>query len=171
MISYKTLNIDNPKLNCRLKKKNKCSPIRIILDNRLETNDKSYLFNTANTTNTIIFYNEAINSRIIKFKSKKFQLIKSKIYKNKKFDLNIVMKKLYSLGCRNILIKGGNELTKSFLNKKIFNQFYLFKSPKKLSKLVNHKVFNGLNILKKNYKVKIKINSNFGKDTVTLYRK
>jgi len=80
------------------------------------------------------------------------------------------MKKLYNLGCRNILIEGGNELTKNLLNKKIFNQFYLLKSSKKLSKIVIHKEFNGLNILKKNYKVKIKINSNFGNDAVTLYK-
>ena len=170
LISYKTVNIDNPKLNCRLKKMKKFSPIRIILDNKLEINNKSYLFKTADNNNTIIFYNEAKTSTILKFKSKKIQLIKSKIYKNKKFDLKIVMKKLYNLGCRNLLIEGGNELTKSFLTKKTFNQFYFIKSPKKLSKLVAHKEFNGLSFLKKNYKVMIKINSNFGKDTVTLYR-
>ena len=80
------------------------------------------------------------------------------------------MRKLYNLGCRNILIEGGNELTKSLLNKKTYNQFYLFKSPKKISKFVTHLEFNGLSTLKKNYKVKMKINSNFGQDTVTLYR-
>ena len=170
MISYKTLNKDNPKLNCRLKKMEKFSPIRIILDNKLDTNNKSYLFKTSDKTNTIIFYNEAINSKILEFKSKKIQLIKSKIDKNKKFDIKVIMRKLYNLGCRNILIEGGNELTKSFLIKKKFNQFYLFKSSKKLSKLVPYKEFNSLNILKKNYKVKIKINSNFEKDTVSLYR-
>ena len=170
MISYKTLNTDNPKLNCRLKKMEKFSPTRIILDNKLEVNNKSYLFKTANNTNTIIFYNEANNSKILKFKSKKIQLIKSKIYKNKKFDIKIILKKLYNLGCRNILIEGGNDLTISLLDKKIFNQFYLFKSSKNLSKLVSHKEFNGLNILKKNYKNIIKINSNFGKDAVTLYK-
>ena len=170
MISYKTLNIDNPKLNCRLKKMEKFSPIRIILDNRLETNNKSYLFKTADKTNTIIFYNEANRSKILKFRSKKIKLIKTKIDKNKKFDPKMIMRTLYRLGCRNILIEGGNELTKNFLKTKIFNQFYLFKSQKKLSKLVDHKEFNSLSILKKNYKVQIKFNSNFGKDAVTLYR-
>ena len=47
------------------------------------------------------------------------------------------MKKLYNLGCRNILIEGGNELTKNFLKKKLFNQFYLFKIEKKISKLID----------------------------------
>ena len=43
----------------------------------------------------------------------------------KKFDISIILKKLYNLGCRNILVEGGNELTKNFLIKKIFNQFTL----------------------------------------------
>jgi diaminohydroxyphosphoribosylaminopyrimidine deaminase / 5-amino-6-(5-phosphoribosylamino)uracil reductase len=170
MISYKTLNKDNPKLNCRLKNMRKFSPKRIILDNKLDTINKSYLFKTANKSNTIIFYNEADNSKILKFKKNKITLIKSKINKYKKFDIKTIVKKLYNLGCRNILIEGGNDLTKSFLSKKLFNQFYLFKSPKKLSKLVEHKEFYGLNILKQNYKNKLKINSNFGKDTITLYK-
>jgi diaminohydroxyphosphoribosylaminopyrimidine deaminase/5-amino-6-(5-phosphoribosylamino)uracil reductase len=170
MISYKTLNIDNPKLNCRLKNMQKFSPLRIILDNKLETNNKSYLFKTANKTNTIIFYNEANTSKINKFKLKKIKLIKSKIDKLKEFDMKIIMKKLYNLGCRNILIEGGNELTKNFLKKKLFNQFYLFRSQKKISKLIDHKEFNGFNILKKNYTNMIKINSNFGNDTITLYK-
>ena len=170
LISYKTLNKDNPKLNCRLKNMEKFSPTRIVLDNKLKTNTKSYLFKTANKNNTIIFYNEAIKSKIVDFKKKKIEVIKSKINNNKKFDLSLILKKLYNLGCRNILVEGGNELTKNFLRKKKFNQFYLFKSPKKLSKLTDYKEFNGFNILKQNYKTRLKIKSNFGKDTVALYK-
>ena len=80
------------------------------------------------------------------------------------------MKKLYNLGCRKILVEGGNDLTNHLLKKKLFNEFFLFRSPKKLSKLVEYKEFNGLKILKQFYKNKLKIKSNFGKDTVTLYK-
>ena len=170
LISYKTLNKDNPKLNCRLKNMEKFSPKRIILDNNLQSNTGSYLFKTANKNNTIIFYNEANKSKILEFNKKKIVLIKSKLNKNKTFDILLILKKLYNLGCRNILIEGGNELTKNFLNKKMFNQFYLFKSPIKLSKLTEFKEFNGLNMLKQNYKKKSKVNSDFGKDTITLYK-
>ena len=170
LISYKTLNKDNPKLNCRLKNLKNFSPKRIILDNNLETNTKSYIFKTANKDNTFIFYNEADKSKILNFKKKKINLIKSKINNQKQFDLYIVLKKLYKLGCRNILVEGGNRLTNEFLKKKIFNKFYLFKSPQKLSKLREYKEFNGFDILKKNYKKKFKLNSNFGKDTITLYK-
>ena len=148
----------------------KFSPKRIVLDNNLQTNTESYLFQTVDKNNTIIFYNEANKLKILEFKKKKIEIIKSKLNKDKTFDILLVLKKLYNIGCRNILIEGGNELTKNFLNKKIFNQFYLFKSSLKLSKLIEFKEFNGLNLLKKNFKKKSKINSNFGKDTITLYK-
>ena len=170
MVSYKTLNKDNPKLNCRLKKMNKFSPKRIILDNKLSLNKNSYIFKTSDKNNTIVFYNEANKSMITKFKKQKITLIKSKISKDKKFDMKMIMKKLYNIGSRNILIEGGNDLTEYLLKNRLFNQFYLFKSQKNLSKMVDYKEFTGLKILKQNYKNKLNLKSNFGKDKVTLYR-
>ena len=47
LISYKTLNKDNPKLNCRLSSLGNFSPKRIILDNKLRTKTSSYIFKTS----------------------------------------------------------------------------------------------------------------------------
>ena len=55
LISYKTLNKDNPKLNCRINGLERFSPKRIILDKNLKTNTKSYIFKSANKKNTIFF--------------------------------------------------------------------------------------------------------------------
>ena len=70
MISYKTLNQDNPKLDCRLKGLNKFSPKRIILDNNLETNINSHIFRTANKNNTIIFIIMLIKKKLLYLKKK-----------------------------------------------------------------------------------------------------
>ena len=171
MITYKTLNEDNPKLNCRLEGLHKFSPIRIILDNNLEMKTNTHIFRTANKNNTIIFYKKANRSKISIFKKNGIQLIKSNLSKNNKFDLKSVLKKLYSLGCRNLLVEGGNDLTKSILKKKLFNQFFLFKSQKILSKLVPYKDFNGFKDLTQKYRNKSKINTQLGKDSITLYKK
>ncbi len=171
LISQKTLNQDDPKLNCRLKNLEKFSPKRIVLDNKLLSDKKSYIFKTANPNNTIFFYNEAEKSKILEFRKRKIVILKSKINKLKRFDLKIVLKKLYKLGSRNILIEGGNELTIHFLKKRLFNQFYLFKGSKKLSKLSEYIEFYGLNILKKNYKKNLRLVSNFGKNKITLYKR
>ena len=171
MITYKTLNEDNPKLNCRLEGLHKFSPIRIILDNNLEMKTNTHIFRTANKNNTIIFYKKANRSKISIFKKNGIQLIKSNLSKNNKFDLKSVLKKLYSLGCRNLLVEGGNDLTKSILKNKLFNQFFLFKSQKILSKLVPYKDFNGFKDLTQKYRNKSKINTQLGKDSITLYKK
>ena len=97
-------------------------------------------------------------------------MIKSNLIKNKNFNLKSVLRKLYLLGCRNLLIEGGNELSKSFLNEKLFNEFYLYKSPKILSKLVDHKKLNFFKNLSQNYRNKKKINTKLGKDSITLYK-
>ena len=171
MISYKTLNKDNPKLDCRLEGLNKFSPKRIILDNKLEMDTNSYIFRTANKHNTVVFYKNPIKKNISLFKKKGIHLIKSNLLKNGDFDFKEILKKLYIIGCRNLLVEGGNDLSKSIVKKKLFNQFYLFKSKKILSKLVPHKDFNCFNDLSRIYKNKKIINKQFGKDLITLYRK
>ena len=57
MISSKTLNIDNPRLTCRLKGYDKFSPKRVILDKNLDINLKRYIFKSTKRGNTILFYN------------------------------------------------------------------------------------------------------------------
>ena len=171
MISYKTLNKDNPRLDCRLEGLNKFSPKRIILDNNLEMNMNSHIFRTANKNNTIIFYNNVNKKKITLLKKKGIQLIKSNLSKKKYFDLKLILKKLYKVGIRNILVEGGDNLSCNFLKNKLFNEFYLFKSPKSLSKSIEYKDFNCFKYLSQNYKNKKKINTLLGKDSITLYKR
>ena len=79
LISYKTLNEDNPRLDCRLEGLNKFSPKRIILDKNLDMNTSSYIFKTANKNNTVIFYKKANRIKISIFKKKGIQLIRSQV--------------------------------------------------------------------------------------------
>ena len=171
MITSKTANIDNPKLNCRIKGFEKFSPVRIILDNNLSLKTNTYIFKSANKKNTIVFYNKANKSRITKFKKNKIELIKSKLNNIKHLDLRSIMKKLYSLGFRNTLVEGGDLLTTNLLKDKIFNEFYLFKSQKKLPTNSDFVKFNGLNILNKKYGFRKNLNSYYGKDSITHYNK
>ena len=53
---------------------------------------------------------------------------------------------------------------------KIFNRFYLYKSPKNISKETEYLKFNSLDVLKKNYKNKFNLNLYLGKDKITLYK-
>ena len=169
--SSKTANIDNPKLNCRIKGFEKFSPVRIILDKNLSLKTNTYIFKSANKKNTIVFYNKANKSRITKFKKNKIELIKSKLNNIKHLDLRSIMKKLYSLGFRNTLVEGGDLLTTNLLKDKIFNEFYLFKSQKKLPTNSDFVKFNGLNVLNKKYSSRKNFNYLYGKDSIIHYSK
>ena len=86
-----------------------------------------------------------------------------------KFDLKAIFKKLFLLGIRNLLVEGGDKITKNMLKDKLVNQFYLFRSPKNLSTTKEHINFTSGNILNKNYKIKSKISSKLAKDNITIY--
>ena len=171
MISSKTLNIDNPKLNCRLKGFEKFSPKRIVLDKDLDIRLNSYIFKSAKKNNTILFHNLLDNKKIPILKKKGITLIKLKINDKKLFDLKIILKKLYILGTRNLLIEGGDKITKNLIKNRLIDKFYLFKSSKKLSTIRKHQYFTSFNILNSRYKKKFKISSKLAKDNITIYKK
>ena len=101
---------------------------------------------------------------------KKIKLIKINLNKLNELNLDIVIRKLYDNGCRNLLVEGGKDLSISFLKKRLFNQFYLFKSPNKIIKEGNFKEFNPLKYLKKTYKYKNKINTYLENNNIYLYK-
>ena len=171
LISSKTLNTDNPKLDCRLKGYEKFSPKRVILDKDLSINYNSYIYKSAKKNNTIIFHNSTNNLKIAILKKKQINLYRMKYSKNNNFDLKKILKKLYNLDVRNLLVEGGDKLTKNFMKSRLFNQFYLFKSPKILPKSKKHVIFTSLNILNKIYGVKSRFSSKLAKDNITIYKR
>ena len=171
LISYKTLNIDNPKLTCRINGLESFSPRKIILDKNLKSNINRFIFNCKSKKNSIIFYNSASRKKISLFKKKGIKLIKINLDIKKKININILLKKLYSIGCRNLLVEGGKNLTKSFLTKGLFNQFYLFRAIKNVKKNGYYLKFNPIKFLSKNFRYKSKINSFLDEDVVYIYKK
>ena len=171
MISCKTLNIDNPKLNCRLNGYEKFSPKRIILDKDLDIGKSTYIFKSAKKDNTIIFHSSSNHSKIKILKKKGITLIKMKLNAKKRFDLRIILKKLFSLGIKNLLVEGGDKITKNMLKNRLVNQFYVFKSLKNLPRTQKHVMFTSNNILNKNYIIKSIIGSKLAKDKITIYKR
>ena len=171
MISSKTLNIDNPKLNCRLKGYDKFSPKRIILDKNLKIKLNSYIFKTAKNNNTIIFYNLSNYKKIKILKRKGITLIKSPLNSKGLFDLKKIIKKSFTLGVRNLLVEGGDKITKNLLRSKLIDIFYLFESPKMLPKTKISQTFTSFKVLKKSFKKKNRFTSKLAKDNITIYKR
>ena len=169
LISYKTLNIDNPKLNCRLKGYEKFSPTRVILDRDLKIRFDSYICKTAKKIKTIIFYNTLNLKKMKLLRKKGLKFVKLNLDDKGYFNLKNVLKKLFLLGIRNLLVEGGDKITKNFLKNRLMNEFYLFKSPKKLSKNHEFQTFTSLGILNSKYNKKFKSSIKLAKDNISIY--
>jgi diaminohydroxyphosphoribosylaminopyrimidine deaminase/5-amino-6-(5-phosphoribosylamino)uracil reductase len=171
MISSKTLNTDNPKLNCRLKGYENFSPKRIILDKNLDIKLKSYILKSAKKGNTILFYNSLNITKIKVLKKMGVTLIKNKLNHDQLLDLKLVLKKLFALGTRNLLIEGGDKVTKNLIKNRLIDTFYLFQSPKILKKGKINQDFTSFKILNDKYKKVSKIVSKLAKDNITIYKR
>jgi len=169
LTSYKTINSDNPKLNCRIKGLEKFSPTRLIIDKNLKVKMKSYIINNSNNHNTIIFHSSRNKKKINNLKYKKIKLIYLKLNNYGNIDLKTIFKKIYDLGIHNVLVECGRILTNDILKKKLFNEFYLFRSSKKL---INNGSINVKNINKNLnfiFKSKKNVNTYLDKDTLLHY--
>ena len=94
LVTYKTINEDNPLLDCRLSGLNDYSPIKVIIDKNLKVKKNANIFKSKNTK-IIIFYNSGNKKKIKFLKSKKAKLINVKLEKNGDFDLKKVMSILF----------------------------------------------------------------------------
>ena len=168
LTTSKTINDDNPKLNCRINGLNHFTPKVAILDKNLKIKKNSYIIKNAKYNKTFLFYNSYNVKKINYLKSKNLHLIHAPLNKNY-LDFNFVIKKLYTFDISSILIEGGKFLTLSLINKKFFNEFYLFISSKKLNKNGALKINNIKSILSKNFKNKKKIDTFLDKDNLIHY--
>ena len=107
--------------------------------------------------------------QLIILKKRGIKLLKLSVNKNNLFDLKSVLKKAFSIGCRNLLVEGGKTLTNSFLKDNLFNQFFLFQSDSNLGKNAKLNVASQLRQLSFKYKTKCKLNSFTGNDIIYLY--
>ena len=75
------------------------------------------------------------------------------------------------MGTRNLLVEGGDKITKTLIKKRLIDTFYLFQSPKILKENKINQSFTSFEILNRKYKKKSKISSYQTKDNITIYKK
>ena len=168
LTTYKTINADNPKLNCRINGLYNSSPHVAILDKNLCIEKKSFVVLNAKKNKTYLFYNKQ-NKKIVNYlKAKKIKMIYTPLY-NEELDINFILKNLYKHEISSVLIEGGKSLTYSLLNNDYFNEFYLFISSKYLKNKGILKVSNIKSSLSTKFQ-NIKFNETFlDKDNLIHY--
>ena len=169
LTSYKTVNSDNPKLNCRIRGLEKFSPTRLILDKDLKIKMNTFIVRSSEKYKTIVFHSSKNTKKLKKLKYKKIKSVYTDLNNNGNLDLKLIFKKIYEIGIHNILVESGRNLTNNILKDKLFNEFYLFKSSKKIfgkDKINIQNINKNLNIT---FKRKESINTYLDKDILLHY--
>ena len=169
LTSYKTVNTDNPKLNCRLNGLEKFSPKVIVIDKNLKIKVNSFLIKNSKKNKLIIFHCSKNISKIKFLKKRGAKLIFQKCENNSYLNLKKISQKIYKLGLHRLLIESGKDLMINFLNENLLNEFYFFKSDKIISNRNKINVSSLIKMINKHYKNKKKINTYLGNDTLTHY--
>ena len=168
LVTYKTINEDNPLLDCRLSGLNEYSPIKVIIDKNLKVKKNANIFKSKNSK-IIILYNSGDKKKIKFLKSKKVKLINVKLQRNDEFDLRKVMSILYQNNIRFLLVEGGYQFTNKMLDKNLFNEFYLIKTDNKLRQSGKLNIKKIVYKLSKKFKIKSNINQYFDKNRITRF--
>jgi len=168
LVTYKTINDDNPLLDCRLPGLNEYSPVKVILDKNLKVKKNASIFKIKNPK-IIIFYNSGDKKKIRFLKGKRAKLINVKLNKDGEFDLRKIMSILYQNSICFLLVEGGNKLTNKLLDKNLFNEFYLIKTDKKLRQSGKLNIKKIVYKLSKKFKIKSNINHYFDKNKITRF--
>lgn len=158
LVGVNTIINDDPKLTVR----NGKSPLRIVLDSKARVPLRSKIF-SENGNTIIVVTKKASKKRVEKIKEKGSYVLVAKELKGK-IDLEWLMKKLYSIGVKSILVEPGSKIASSFLEKKLFDKFNLIVSPKKIGK--------GLKAFKLKRKINIKLieKKKLGKDLLLVMK-
>ena len=134
----------------------------------MKTKINSKVFNL-HSNKTYIFHNKKDKVIINKFKNKNAKLIFMNI-KNNSFDLNTILKKIYSLGYANLLVESGPNLLKSFLINNLINDFYLFKADNKINLKNSVSLNSFIDLLSKKFKKRSQINTFLDKEKLFRYQ-
>ncbi len=168
LTTYKTINSDNPKLNCRLNGLEKFSPIKLIIDKDLKIKINSNIIKSSKKFTTYLFHHSNNKKKMKKLKLHGVKLVKQDIKFDGYFDLNKLFKTIFNLGIQNVLVECGKDLTYKMLKSGLINEFFLFKSN---NKIINREKLSILSIyrLLKFFKKKKQVKTFLDKDTLIHY--
>ena len=168
LVSSKTVNSDNPQLNCRLNGLLKYSPTRFVLDKNLDISLTTKLVQTSKKIKTYIFYNKS-NYKLKKLKKMGIKLIQIQLNQNDNLDLIYVLKKIKKLNVYYLLVEGGIKLTNYFILNNLFNEFFLLKSDNNINNKKRFTKYKFKSRILKIFSKKETINTYLDKDKIIKY--
>ena len=131
LIGSETARIDNPKLTVRMVEGR--NPYRVVLDSNLKLKSDLNLFKINSDNKTIVITSEKNKSKLKKINKLEKLGVKVLFVKSDaqgRMQLKSVLKEIAKLQISSILVEGGSKIYSSFLKQKLFDDIFLFVSPK-----------------------------------------
>lgn len=125
---------DNPSLTCRVNGLENYSPFRVILDKNLSLPINSKIVRNNFDKKTIIFFNKNNKKKINLLKKLGIKVYQIPLDNDKKLNLRAALFKIKELGFSRILLEAGINLTTSFFEQNLINDFKIFVSNKKINR-------------------------------------
>ncbi|HSD64262.1 MAG TPA: bifunctional diaminohydroxyphosphoribosylaminopyrimidine deaminase/5-amino-6-(5-phosphoribosylamino)uracil reductase RibD [Ignavibacteriaceae bacterium] len=156
LVGAGTVEKDNPSLTVRLTDGR--NPRRIILDNALNLNIEKRLFAKNNDHKTILVTSkDNENKKKVKnLKSIGVKVLFARTDKDGNLNLKSVLKELAKNQIASVLVEGGSRIFSSFIKCGLYDDIYLFISPKIIGSGIPVVENIGVKSIKKTLKVKIK---------------
>ena len=159
--TYKTVNKDNSRLNCRIQGLEHLSPSRAIIDKHLKLKKKLNIYNSSKKIKTYVITSENNKKKEKFLKSKNIKIIK--IYNKKTFiNYKAILIELKKRGFSRILCESGFHTTRELLKNNLIYNLHIFQSSDRLGKNGRNSYRNLLHNVK--FKEKNKININLSGD-------
>ena len=131
LTTSKTINIDDPLLNCRIEGLEKKSPVIIILDRHLKIKKNVKILK--NKKKKIYIFTAANNHPKEHFLNKNgIKVVKFHIPNERNFDLKKIFYTIKKLGYNRVFVETGITFLNELLRLNLINNLYLFNSSKKL---------------------------------------
>ena len=124
LVGSNTVKIDNPRLTCRISGLENTSPIRIVINRKLDLTEDFHVL-TDRSVKTILISSLKKEQIPKHFKKKNIEIIN---IKNEKFNLKTILKEISSFGINNLLVEGGARMAGFFLKSKFVDELIIFRN-------------------------------------------
>ncbi|EKD50885.1 MAG: Riboflavin biosynthesis protein RibD [uncultured bacterium] len=127
LVGVNTVRVDDPLLTVRNPKKPQ--PKRIILDSNLSLPHTVNLFGASGGQVILVCALPARHKKVLAFTKRGVVVISDVPRDRQGLDLKYVLKSLYDLGLRSVLVEGGAKVFRSFLTQKLADEWQIITAP------------------------------------------
>ena len=124
LVGSNTVKMDNPRLTCRINGLENTSPIRIVINRKLDLTEDFHII-TDRSVKTILISSLKKEQIPKHLKKKNIEIIN---IKNEKFNLKTILKEISSFGINNLLVEGGARMAGFFLKSKFVDELIIFRN-------------------------------------------